>query len=246
MPASSPICRDNSPIATRSSPTTRAAIPAAPFDGAPEELRARCAGRRCRSADQGARRRTGLCVRNQRRRPDRAQPRGSPSGAGARAGGARTPEHDAAERPRRRGGRDAGPLRHLSQRRRRGRDGKVLWRQWPCRRTATAGSAAGVRHVPRGHGDVCPGQRQFRVLACPRHEAAFALPSRRRRAAQRQAAASSWRSARSRPGSRSTRMATALAEKLGTEPVRFPGDHMGFGAHADTFAETLHRAFGGK
>ena len=41
-------------------------------------------------------------------------------------------------------------------------------------------------------------------------------------------------------------MATALAGKLGTEPVRFPGDHMGFGAHADTFAETLHRAFGGK
>ena len=41
-------------------------------------------------------------------------------------------------------------------------------------------------------------------------------------------------------------MARALAEKLGTEPVPFPGDHMGFGPHADSFAETLHRAFGGK
>lgn len=40
-------------------------------------------------------------------------------------------------------------------------------------------------------------------------------------------------------------MGMALAEKLGTEPVLFPGDHMGFGPHADTFAKTLHRAFGG-
>jgi pimeloyl-ACP methyl ester carboxylesterase len=38
-------------------------------------------------------------------------------------------------------------------------------------------------------------------------------------------------------------MARALAEKLGTEPVFFPGDHMGFEPHADTFAATLHRAF---
>ncbi len=41
-------------------------------------------------------------------------------------------------------------------------------------------------------------------------------------------------------------MGIALAERLGTEPVFFPGDHMGFGAHADTFAETLHRAFIGE
>jgi pimeloyl-ACP methyl ester carboxylesterase len=39
------------------------------------------------------------------------------------------------------------------------------------------------------------------------------------------------------------RMGMALAAKLGIEPVLFPGDHMGFGPHADTFAETLHRAF---
>lgn len=38
-------------------------------------------------------------------------------------------------------------------------------------------------------------------------------------------------------------MGLVLAKKLGTEPVMFPGDHMGFGSHADTFAETLHRAF---
>lgn len=38
-------------------------------------------------------------------------------------------------------------------------------------------------------------------------------------------------------------MGRALAAKLGTEPVLFPGDHMGFAPHADTFAETLHRAF---
>jgi pimeloyl-ACP methyl ester carboxylesterase len=35
----------------------------------------------------------------------------------------------------------------------------------------------------------------------------------------------------------------ALAKKLGTAPVSFPGDHVGFEAHADTFAERLHRAF---
>lgn len=45
-------------------------------------------------------------------------------------------------------------------------------------------------------------------------------------------------------GQTTYRTAVALAEKLGTEPVRFPGDHVGYGPHADTFAETLHRAFG--
>ena len=38
-------------------------------------------------------------------------------------------------------------------------------------------------------------------------------------------------------------MAMALADKLGTAPIRFPGDHMGFEVHAEAFAETLHRAF---
>ena len=39
------------------------------------------------------------------------------------------------------------------------------------------------------------------------------------------------------------RMALALADKLGSAPVRFPGDHMGFENHAEAFAETLHQAF---
>lgn len=39
------------------------------------------------------------------------------------------------------------------------------------------------------------------------------------------------------------RMALALADKLGSAPVRFPGDHMGFENHAEVFAETLHQAF---
>ena len=38
-------------------------------------------------------------------------------------------------------------------------------------------------------------------------------------------------------------MGMALAGKLGIEPVIFPGDHIGFGSHADTFAETLHQVF---
>lgn len=38
-------------------------------------------------------------------------------------------------------------------------------------------------------------------------------------------------------------MTRALANKLGSEPRFFPGDHFGFEAHADTFAQTLHRAF---
>jgi pimeloyl-ACP methyl ester carboxylesterase len=41
-------------------------------------------------------------------------------------------------------------------------------------------------------------------------------------------------------------MGMALAVKLGTEPVAFPGDHMGFEPHASAFAETMHRAFDGK
>ena len=41
-------------------------------------------------------------------------------------------------------------------------------------------------------------------------------------------------------------MGMALAEKLGTEPVIFPGDHMGFETLAQPFATTLHQALGGR
>ena len=38
----------------------------------------------------------------------------------------------------------------------------------------------------------------------------------------------------------------ALAAKLGTKPIMFPGpDHTGFSPHADTFAEALHQALSG-
>lgn len=39
------------------------------------------------------------------------------------------------------------------------------------------------------------------------------------------------------------RMALALADKLESRPIRFPGDHMGFEMHAEAFSETLHAAF---
>jgi pimeloyl-ACP methyl ester carboxylesterase len=42
------------------------------------------------------------------------------------------------------------------------------------------------------------------------------------------------------------RTSVALAEKLGIEPVPFPGDHGGYGPHADTFAQTLRRVFSGE
>jgi hypothetical protein len=41
-------------------------------------------------------------------------------------------------------------------------------------------------------------------------------------------------------------MGTALAKGLGSKPVPFPGDHMGFGPQADSFAEALHRVFSGQ
>ena len=41
-------------------------------------------------------------------------------------------------------------------------------------------------------------------------------------------------------------MSLALAEKLGTAPVKFPGDHMGFEPHAEAFAESLHRSLAGE
>jgi pimeloyl-ACP methyl ester carboxylesterase len=40
-------------------------------------------------------------------------------------------------------------------------------------------------------------------------------------------------------------MGLALARRLGTEPVIFPGDHMGFGSDPETFGETLHQAITG-
>jgi pimeloyl-ACP methyl ester carboxylesterase len=37
-------------------------------------------------------------------------------------------------------------------------------------------------------------------------------------------------------------MATVLTDALGTEPVPFPGDHMGFESQGEAFAEALHQA----
>lgn len=42
------------------------------------------------------------------------------------------------------------------------------------------------------------------------------------------------------------RTGVALAEKLGIEPVLFPGDHLGYVPHSDAFAETLHWTYNGK
>jgi pimeloyl-ACP methyl ester carboxylesterase len=36
--------------------------------------------------------------------------------------------------------------------------------------------------------------------------------------------------------------ALALAERLGNEPVEFPGDHQGFATHPGPFAQTVHQA----
>jgi hypothetical protein len=41
------------------------------------------------------------------------------------------------------------------------------------------------------------------------------------------------------------RSALALAERLGTPPVTFPGDHGGFTSHPREFAETLHEVLAG-
>jgi pimeloyl-ACP methyl ester carboxylesterase len=41
------------------------------------------------------------------------------------------------------------------------------------------------------------------------------------------------------------RCAAALAERLGTAPVTFPGDHGGYGSHPAAFAEKLREALGG-
>jgi hypothetical protein len=37
--------------------------------------------------------------------------------------------------------------------------------------------------------------------------------------------------------------AVALAERLGTEPVVFPGDHIGMATQPEAFAETLDEVF---
>jgi hypothetical protein len=39
--------------------------------------------------------------------------------------------------------------------------------------------------------------------------------------------------------------ALALAERLGNEPVGFPGDYQGFATHPGPFAETVHQALRG-
>lgn len=36
---------------------------------------------------------------------------------------------------------------------------------------------------------------------------------------------------------------SAVANRIGSEPVTFPGDHMGFGPNAEAFAERLHETF---
>jgi hypothetical protein len=43
-------------------------------------------------------------------------------------------------------------------------------------------------------------------------------------------------------GQTAHRAATTLAERLGTDPVVFPGDHGGYGSHAAAFAERLDQA----
>ncbi|OOC53320.1 MULTISPECIES: alpha/beta fold hydrolase [Nocardiopsis] len=40
-------------------------------------------------------------------------------------------------------------------------------------------------------------------------------------------------------------MGLALALRLDTDPVAFPGDHLGFGPHPEAFADTLHRVLDG-
>ena len=164
-------------------------------------------------------------------------------GAGSRAGGARTPEHDAAARPLEGGGRRPGPARHLSSRGRRRRDGEVLRRQRPGGRSR---STRHRRSSPR------PPRRPRRL---PGSAATSSTGSPTASCRCRSTAPTSMRCARAKPrvvvgigeesaGQPIDSMGMALADKLGTERVPFPGDHMGFEPHADTFAATLHRALG--
>jgi hypothetical protein len=57
-----------------------------------------------------------------------------------------------------------------------------------------------------------------------------------------------WRTGRigeSSGGQLAHRAAVALAERLGTPPVTFPGDHGGFGSRPGELAETLHKVLMG-
>jgi pimeloyl-ACP methyl ester carboxylesterase len=47
-------------------------------------------------------------------------------------------------------------------------------------------------------------------------------------------------------GQTANRTGVALAKKLGTNPVVFPGDHNGYGPHAEPFGEILNRLLNGK
>jgi pimeloyl-ACP methyl ester carboxylesterase len=49
----------------------------------------------------------------------------------------------------------------------------------------------------------------------------------------------------SEPGELAYRAGVALAERLGVEPVTFPGDHTGFISHPEPFAELLHATLRG-
>ena len=84
--------------------------------------------------------------------------------------------------------------------------------------------------------------RQLRVLAGARHDPAVALPSRRRSVARREHPASSVGIGEQSAGQIIHDMGMALADRLGTDPVIFPGDHMGFGAYPESFAEVLTEA----
>jgi len=47
-------------------------------------------------------------------------------------------------------------------------------------------------------------------------------------------------------GETANRTAVALAAKLGIEPLLFPGDHIGYGPHAEAFGVVLHQALAGQ
>ena len=198
------------------------------FDGAPEEHATRRSGRRCRCPDQGARRRGGLCVRNQRRRPDRARPCGPPSRARACARRARTAEHDAACRPVGGAGRLAGTFTTPIA-------ARASKRQWRSSSPTTAWPRELSRKKRRRNSPRRPKP--------PRHlTGSAAISNTGSRTASwrcRSTVPTSKHCAPSKPrvvvaigkesaGQPIEGMGMALAAKLGTKPVMFPGDHMGF------------------
>jgi hypothetical protein len=87
-------------------------------------------------------------------------------------------------------------------------------------------------------------QRQPRVLPRPRHPADQRLRPRRGRPARRPGEDRGGHR-RELGGAARHRAGVALAERLGTPPVTFPGDHGGFGSRPGPFAETLHRVLVG-